>query len=188
MSAQDLDQHTPARARDVLDFWEAAGSELWFAKDDAFDRRFAEAFLVEHEAARAGRLAAWETSPHGALALTLLLDQFPRNVFRGTARMYETDGRAREVASAAIQRGDDRRVPDALAQFFYLPFGHSEVLADQERSVELCRRLDAETLAHAEHHRDIVRRFGRFPHRNVLLGRASSAAEREYLEGGGYQG
>jgi len=184
----DLDNRTPPRARDVLRFWEAAGRERWFAKDDGFDRRFGEAFLVDHEAARAGELGSWEASPGGALALTLLLDQFPRNVFRGTPRMYETDARAREVASAAVARGDDRRVPDALAQFFYLPFGHSELLADQERSVELCRRLDAQTLEHAEHHRDIVRRFGRFPHRNAILGRASSAAEREYLERGGYQG
>ena len=139
--------HTPPRARDVLYFWEAAGSELWFAKDDGFDRRFGHAFRVDHEAARAGELGSWEATPGGALALTLVLDQFPRNVFRGTPRMYESGARAREVAGAAVARGDDRRVSDALALFFYLPFG-----------------------------------------RNAILGRASSAAERDYLANGGYQG
>jgi uncharacterized protein (DUF924 family) len=178
----------PAEALAVIDFWDEAGIGLWFAKDDAFDRRFRDRFLSWHEAAARGELSGWVATAEGALALVLLLDQFPRNAFRGTPRMYATDVLARTAAAAAIATGHDRAVQAELQMFFYLPFGHSEHLADQERSVALVRRLGQPHLAHAERHRGIVRRFGRFPHRNPILGRTTTAEERHYLDEGGYAG
>lgn len=177
-----------AEAREVVAFWEGAGPVLWFAKDDGFDRRFRERFLRLHEAAARRDLDGWNATPAGALALMVLLDQFPRNAFRGTARMYATDAAARELAAAAIAAGHDRLVALDFQKFFYLPFGHSEDLADQEYAVELCSRLGGRDLAQAAHHRDIVRRFGRFPHRNVILGRPLTQEEKEYLANGGYTG
>jgi uncharacterized protein (DUF924 family) len=179
---------TPADAQSVVGFWEEAGEALWFAKDPAFDARFRERFLTLHEAATRGELAGWASTADGALALVILLDQFPRNAFRGTPRMYATDAMAREVADAAIAAGYDRIVSPELQVFFYMPFGHSENVADQERSVTLCQRVGQPHVAFAEHHRDIVRRFGRFPHRNAILGRVSTPEERQYLEDGGYAG
>jgi uncharacterized protein (DUF924 family) len=178
----------PTEAAAVVAFWRGAGPGFWFAKDPEFDRRFREGFLAMHEAAAEGRLAHWMATPEGALALALLLDQFPRNAFRGTPRMYATDAMARAVAAAAIATGQDRQVEPALRVFLYLPFGHSEDLADQERGVALCRSLGETDLAHAEHHRDIVRRFGRFPHRNPILGREMRPDEQRYLDEGGYAG
>jgi uncharacterized protein (DUF924 family) len=178
----------PARARAVVDFWRAAGPALWFAKDDAFDRRFRERFLAEHAAATRGELAGWPATAEGALALVILLDQFPRNAFRGTPRMYATDGHARLIANAAIEANHDQAFDGSLAKFFYLPFAHSEDLADQERSVALARRLGEPDLSHAQRHREIIRRFGRFPHRNPILGRSMTPEEQHYLENGGYKG
>lgn len=178
----------PAAALEVVAFWEGAGPALWFAKDDAFDARFRERFLRLHEAAARGELDGWNATPAGALALMVLLDQFPRNSFRGTPRMYATDAAARKLAAAAIAAGHDRMLAADLQKFFYLPFGHSEDLADQERAVELCKRLGGRDLQQAEHHRDIVRRFGRFPHRNAILGRPTTKDEEEYLANGGYTG
>ena len=178
----------PVEALDVVAFWEDAGPRLWFAKDDAFDRRFRERFLVLHEQAARGELDYWIATPEGALALLILLDQFPRNSFRGMPRMYATDAAARALASAAIAAGHDRAVAADLQKFFYLPFGHSEDLGDQQRGVELCQRLGGRDLEMAEHHRDIVRRFGRFPHRNAILGRPATQEEVQYLASGGYTG
>ena len=172
----------------VIAFWKEAGPALWFAKDAAFDEKFRKRFLLDHEAAARGEYSSWHSTPDGALALIILLDQFPRNAFRGTARMYATDASARRAASLALAAGYDRYFPIELRKFFVLPFAHSEDLADQERSVALARRLGADDLAHAEHHRDIVRRFGRFPHRNQILGRQSTREETEYLANGGYAG
>jgi uncharacterized protein (DUF924 family) len=185
------DEHPTGTGQDaaaVVDFWQQAGPSRWFAKDEAFDRRFRESFLALHEAAARGELSDWAASPAGALALVLLLDQFPRNAFRGTARMYASDALARRVASAAVDAGHDRAVAPALQLFFYLPFGHSEDLADQARAVQLCERLGSEDARHAKRHHDIVARFGRFPHRNPILGRPMTAAEQEYLDSGGYAG
>jgi uncharacterized protein (DUF924 family) len=178
----------PAAAKEVVAFWEGAGPALWFAKDEAFDRRFRERFLALHEAAARGELDHWNATPAGALALLVLLDQFPRNSFRDTPRMYSTDAAARRLAAAAIDAGHDRAVALDLQKFFYLPFGHSEDLADQDRAVELCGRLGGRDLQQAQHHREIVRRFGRFPHRNSVLGRPTTKEEQDYLANGGYTG
>ena len=171
----------------VVQFWRDAGPKMWFAKDVDFDRRFRDRFLELHEAAAHGDLD-WLATPEGALALLLLLDQYPRNAFRDTPRMYATDSLARLVADAAIRAGHDRNLPDDLALFFYLPYGHSEWLADQERGVALVARLGEPNHGRAKHHLDIVRRFGRFPHRNAILGRVTTAEEQRYLDEGGYKG
>ena len=179
----------PAEATAVVDFWRTVGPSSWFAKDDDFDRRFRERFLELHEAAARGDLDAWQDSATGTLGLLILLDQFPRNAFRGTKRMYATDARARTVADGAIRAGHDLAIEAPLRLFMYLPFGHSEDLTDQECSVELARcHLTPAELVRAEHHRDIVRRFGRFPHRNAILGRISRPDEIRYLAEGGYAG
>jgi uncharacterized protein (DUF924 family) len=172
----------------VVEFWRDAGRTRWFAKDPQFDRRFCEAFLELHEAAARGELGAWQASAEGALGLLLLLDQFPRNAFRGTPRMYATDSQARQVAAAAISAGHDLVIEPALRLFVYLPFAHSEQLSDQERSLELCKRLGPTDAANAQRHRDIVHRFGRFPHRNAILGRTPRAEELRFLAEGGYAG
>jgi uncharacterized protein (DUF924 family) len=172
----------------VVEFWRDAGPAKWFAKDAQFDARFRERFLREHEAAARGELAVWQSTPEGALALVILLDQFPRNAFRGTTRMYDTDAMARKIAITAFAAGYDQKLPRELQKFFVLPFAHSEDLADQERAVALARRISPDDLAHAEHHRDIVRRFGRFPHRNAILKRESTPEEKAYLANGGYAG
>jgi len=175
-------------AQKVVAFWSEAGPALWFAKDAQFDARFRERFLRDHEAAARGELTQWQATPEGALALVILLDQFPRNAFRDTPRMYDTDAMARKVANTAFAAGYDQKLPRELQKFLVLPFAHSEALADQERSVALARRIGPDDLAHAEHHRDIVRRFGRFPHRNAILGRESTPEEKHYLDNGGYSG
>ena len=178
----------PAQANAIVDFWRAAGPSLWFAKDPEFDRRFREQFLWLYVAAARGELADWPKTPEGAMALVILLDQFPRNSFRNTPRMYATDAKARQVADAALNAGHDQGVEAGLRLFFYLPFGHSESLADQERSVALNEALGEPNLSHAKRHRDIIRRFGRFPHRNPILGRAMTQEEQRYLDEGGYAG
>jgi uncharacterized protein (DUF924 family) len=175
-------------ARDVVDFWRSAGPDRWFAKNDAFDAEFGGRFLSAHEAAALGQLDDWANDAEGALALMVLLDQFPRNTWRGNARMLATDAKALAVARKAIEAGLDLKVDEALRRFFYLPFMHSESLADQERSVELNAALDANTQRFAVLHRDIIARFGRFPHRNKLLGRTSSAEEQRFLDEGGFAG
>jgi uncharacterized protein (DUF924 family) len=179
---------TPGEALAVVEFWRAAGPNLWFAKDPEFDRRFRERFLALYEAAARGELDDWQATPDGALALVIILDQYPRNAFRGKPRMYATDALARTVADVAIARSYDVAIEPALQLFFYLPFGHSEDIADQERSVALARRLGQPSLGHAEHHRDIIRRFGRFPHRNPILGRPMTEAEPRYIDEGGFRG
>jgi uncharacterized protein (DUF924 family) len=178
----------PFEAKQVIDFWVDAGHTLWFAKNAEFDRRFRARFLSRHEAAARCELGDWTRTASGSLALVLLLDQFPRNAFRGTPRMYETDAIARAIAHQAIAAGHDHAVAEDLRVFFYLPFGHSEQLADQERAVFFTARLGAPHSAHAQRHRDIVRRFGRFPHRNPILGRRMTPSEQEYLDAGGYAG
>lgn len=178
----------PATAAEVVEFWRQAGPSMWFAKDDEFDRCFREAFLEAHEAAARGDLDRWVTTAEGALALLVLLDQFPRNAFRGTPRMYATDAAARRIAASAVDAGHDQAMPPDLRKFFYLPFAHSEELTDQERSVALCGPLGPPDSVNSARHRDIVKRFGRFPHRNPVVGRQTTPEEQEFLDQGGYAG
>lgn len=135
-----------------------------------------------------GDFDPWVRDADGALALLILLDQFPRNAFRGSARMFESDGQARGIARGAIESGFDKHVERDLRNFFYLPLMHSEDLADQDRAVELARELGGEELRYAILHRDIIRRFGRFPHRNEALGRTSTPEEQQFLASGGFAG
>ncbi|MBR0654535.1 DUF924 family protein [Plastoroseomonas arctica] len=179
---------TPPQAGAVVRFWRDAGPSLWFAKDPAFDRHFRDSFLDLHEAASRGLHDVWLRTAKGALGLVLLLDQFPRNAFRGTPRMYSTDVHALRIAGAAVDAGYHRAFELELAIFLCLPFAHSEALADQERSVALARELNHPDIAYPLRYLDIIRRFGRFPHRNPILGRAMTAAEQAYLEGGFYAG
>lgn len=179
---------TVAAPAEVVAFWRDAGADKWFTKDAGFDATVRTRFLDTYEAAVRGELAAWEASAAGALALVLVLDQFPRNMFRGDARVYAADALARAVAERAIARGFDREA-GALRKFFYLPFEHSEDPADQARCVALNRAAgDADALKWAEHHADIIRRFGRFPHRNAALGRTSTPEEEAFLAEGGFAG
>lgn len=178
----------PADARALIDFWHAAGPERWFAKDAAFDAECRERFLELHLRAARRELDDWMATAPGALALVLLLDQLPRNAYRGTAHMYATDPLARAFTARALESGFDDAVHADLRRFFYLPFMHSEDAADQQRSVELSAGLDDATAHHAREHRDIIARFGRFPHRNTLLGRETTAAERAFLDAGGFAG
>jgi uncharacterized protein (DUF924 family) len=180
---------TVARPDDVLAFWRAAGEDKWFTKDDAFDAEIRARFLPTYEAAAAGKLGAWEETAEGALALAIVLDQFPRNMFRNSARAFAADPLARAVAERAIARGFDQGYPPAERSFFYLPFEHSEHPDDQARCVALIRACgDADLLKWAELHAEIIRKFGRFPHRNALLGRATTPAEQAFLDEGGFAG
>ncbi|ALY86965.1 DUF924 family protein [Pseudomonas aeruginosa] len=174
-------------ASQVVQWWSAAQRD-WFSHAPDFDRRFRARFLRAHHRAAAGELNHWSSTAEGALALLVLLDQFPRNAFRGTAHMYATDFLARNVARAAVNAGLDAQVDPALRLFFYLPFAHSEDPADQRLSVMLNRRLGQPWLDHALGHQAIVERFGRFPHRNILLGRSTTAAEQAFLDQGGFAG
>jgi uncharacterized protein (DUF924 family) len=160
-----------------VSFWSEAGPDKWFEQDESFDQAIRLRFLLTHEAAANGELLAWEENVEGALALLLLLDQFPRNMFRGDARAFPTDALARAVADRALARGFDQATDLALRPFFYLPF------IDQDRSVRLYEALgEAEQLRYATEHRDVVQRFGRFPHRNRALGRDTTPAEEAFLE------
>jgi uncharacterized protein (DUF924 family) len=177
----------PVTPAGILAFWRDAGPDRWYTPDEAFDAEVRRRFLGLWQKATAGELSSWETSDDGALALVIVLDQFPRNMFRGDAGTYASDARAREVASRAVDRGMDARIDGALREFLYLPFMHSEHLADQMRCIELLRKAGlAESAKWAEHHADIIRRFGRFPHRNRILGRATTPEEQVFLDEGGF--
>jgi len=174
---------------EVVAFWRNAGPKRWFSKDAGFDDDIRRRFLALHEAAATGRLSRWEATAEGALALLILLDQFPRNMFREQARAFASDPLARAIAAGALVRGFDAQAPDGMRGFFYLPFEHSENLADQKRAVSFYKASgDADGLKWAELHADIIRRFGRFPHRNKALGRATTPDEQAFLDGGGFNG
>jgi uncharacterized protein (DUF924 family) len=178
-----------ATAAEVVRFWTEAGPGHWFNKDDAFDAEIRRRFLATHEAAAAGKLADWESTAEGALALLILLDQFPRNMFRGSARAFATDPQARAITAGALLRGFDAQLPANLRGFFYLPFEHSEDMADQDRGIALYTAAgDTDGLKWAKTHHDIVSRFGRFPHRNAVLGRATTPEEAAFLDDGGFAG
>ena len=173
---------TLANPADVVAFWFAPDVRpLWFAATPHFDERLRARFLTTYQAA-ASQLTDWETTAEGALALVIVLDQFPLNLFRGQPESFATEAAARDVADRAIARGFDRAVPPIQRQFLYLPFMHREALADQDRSVRLYQQPGLKDgLRFARHHRDLIVRFGRFPHRNAILGRISTPEERAYL-------
>lgn len=174
---------------EVLAFWIEAGPEKWFAKDGAFDRAFADHCCDAHYAAARRELDHWIETPDGALALIILLDQLPRNAFRDTAHMFATDPLALHFAKEAILLGHDRKVAPELRPFVLMPLMHSEALADQELLLTLLNAsAEAETYKFALIHRDIIARFGRFPHRNACFGRATTPEERDFLEAGGFSG
>jgi len=181
MSASDDSLISTANAEGVLRFWFDEHAKDWFVKNPAFDAEIRARFLAMHETAAAGSLAHWADAPRSCLGLVILLDQFPRNMFRGAARAFATDPLARAAARVILERGWDRQMTQPEQLFAYLPFEHSEVLEDQDLSVELMKDFDEEQRRYAERHRDIIRRFGKFPHRNDLLGRESTAAEIEFL-------
>jgi uncharacterized protein (DUF924 family) len=187
----------PERATALIDFWfgppedptRLQHRQIWFRSTPEYDATLRDAFLADYEAAAAGRLASWETSAEGALALLLLLDQLPRNIFRGTPQAFATDALARAVADRALAAGFDRMVPPAWRLFFYIPFHHSERLADQRRSVALFASLPRTSDGGGGSHRrygrpyiEVIERFGRFPHRNAILGRPSTGEEIEFLK------
>jgi uncharacterized protein (DUF924 family) len=173
---------TPRDAGAILRFWFDEHSKDWFVKNPAFDAEIRARFLAVHEAAAAGGLAHWADVARSCLALVIVLDQFPRNMFRGEARAFATDASARAAARVILERGWNEAMTEPERLFAYLPFEHSESLADQELACKLMQDFDPEQLRYAERHRDIIRRFGRFPHRNGVLGRESTAAEIEFLK------
>ena len=173
---------------DIISFWRDAGPDKWWEKNEDFDQEIRSKFLATHEAAARGELASFEGSADGALALVLLFDQFPRNMFRGEARAFTTDALARAIASRAILNGFDGAFPE-MRSFFYLPFEHSENFADQQRCIALNKAIgDADGVKWAQLHADIIRRFGRFPHRNAALGRVTTPEEQAFLDSGGFAG
>ena len=185
----------PERARALLDFWFGTAAdpdrechrEIWFKSMPEHDETLRRLFLADYERAAGGALAAWEEQPESALALVLLLDQIPRNVFRGTPRAYVADSLARAIADRAMARGFDRVLPPAWRKFFYMPLHHSENVEHQRRSLDLLQSVPndparAENTRYARRYLDIIERFGRFPHRNACLGRASTSEELTFLE------
>ena len=186
--------HPPERARALLDFWFGrAGDpdrethrEIWFKSTRQHDAALRRLFLGDYEQAASGALAAWEDAAESALALVLLLDQIPRNIFRGTPRAYAADAMARAVADRSMGKGYDAAMPPAWRKFFYMPLHHSENLADQRRSLVLLEAVPrdparAENARYARRYIDIIERFGRFPHRNAVLARVSTPAEIAFL-------
>ena len=173
-------------AAEVVRFWRLAGMRAWFNGGEAFDRQCEALFLAAHLAAARREHEDWLDSAEGALALLLLLDQIPRNVFRGSGHAFASDGLARHYAERALATGHDAAFEPELREFFYLPFEHSEELADQQRSVALFEALGNQTYTqYAVEHRRVIERFGRFPHRNRALGRTSTADEQAWLDAGG---
>ncbi len=174
---------TVALPSEVVTFWfSATVRPLWFAATTEFDQTLRGRFLATYQSAAAGELAAWEITPEGALALVIVLDQFPLNMFRGRPEAFSTEAPARELAERAIARGLDQALLPEQQVFLFMPFMHSEALADQERSVRLFQQPGLEqSLGFARHHRGLIQRFGRFPHRNAILGRANTAEEMAYL-------
>lgn len=174
---------------EVLRFWlDECGPEQWFTGGDALDEAIRSRFEKTWIEATEGRFSLWLTYPNGALAYIILTDQFPRNMFRNDARAFATDRAALAAAKSAIAKGWDLRTEESARAFFYMPLEHSENLCDQDRAVRLMHeRLNSEEyLLHARAHREVIRRYGRFPHRNAPLGRRSTLAEQAHIDAGGY--
>ncbi len=168
---------------EVTDFWfSERAAKRWFNSTPEFDQELRDKFMATYHAARLGQLDDWQETAKGALALVIIFDQLPLNMFRSEPESFATEENARHIAGMAIGKGFDQAFTDKQKAFLYMPFMHSEVLADQDRSVELYEKASLkDNLRFANHHRDIIRRFGRFPHRNVILGRESTKEELEYL-------
>ena len=183
----------PTQPEDVLDFWfEQTGPKRWFAVDPGFDARVRRRFGPACHALRDGGSVSehpWLVEPDSALALVILLDQFPRNIWRGSNAAFDLDSKARQAAEAAVAAGFDWALTPDRRSFIYMPFMHSEDIKDQALCVALCEErlgADSGTARHARAHRDLIARFGRFAHRNAALGRASTPEEIAFLDGGGY--
>lgn len=173
----------------IVNFWVEAGPQKWFAKDDGFDADLRLNFEAAHLTAARGGFAEWEQSATGALALILLCDQIPRNIYRGSAHAFATDPCALHVAERAVAREFDEAFEPEVRAFFYLPFEHAENLDEQARSVLLFEALgDENYLNYAIVHRDVIARFGRFPHRNAVMGRITTPEEQAFLDEGGFSG
>ena len=175
---------TNTTAEEVVAYWFSdAVKPLWFKSTREFDLEIKQRFLSVHELAATGCLSHWKSTPVGALALIILLDQIPLNIFRGEAASYQTEYLARELANFAIEAGFEQAYTPEQKVFLYMPFMHSENLDDQNRSVELFKRAGLQAnLRYAEHHRNVIRRFGRFPHRNAILLRRNTPEELDYLQ------
>jgi uncharacterized protein (DUF924 family) len=169
--------------KDIIDFWFADETRgLWFNSTKAFDDMLRERYADTWEQARLGKLDHWMETADGCVALVIVLDQFPLNMFRGSAKSFATEAQSREVARLALARGFDKSLDAERKSFLYMPFMHSEDLQDQDLALQLFDQPGCEAnLRFARHHRDIIARFGRFPHRNAALGRPSTEAEIEYL-------
>ena len=175
-----------AIAAELVAFWRDAGMAKWFRGGEAFDAECRARWLDAHFAAARREFDDWMDDAEGALALVLLLDQVPRNVFRNSGHAFATDPLALHVATRAIDAGHDSNIDASLRLFFYMPFEHSEAIADQDRAVKLFTALgNVNLLGYANAHRDVIVRFGRFPHRNTSLGRSNTTEERAWLEAGG---
>lgn len=175
-----------SRAQDLIKFWQESGPGKWFAKDAAFDALFRERFFDWHIIAAKQELEHWLSQPESALALILLLDQYPRNAFRGTAHMFATDGLALSYARRALDYLEQTETE--LRNFICLPFMHSESIEAQKEAVSLYKKYLPDSVYWAQVHYDIIAQFGRFPHRNAALGRITTPAEQEYLDNGGFAG
>lgn len=192
--SEDLDPDIPAPpvpglANEITEFWRDAGPELWFSKSDDFDETVRQRYGDLPEKAMADAFSPWRDHPVSALALILVLDQFPRNIYRSSANAFAYDSKAMSEADHALKRQHDQAFSLPLKRFFYIPFMHSEELADQQRCLDLCRRVDDEEgVKFAQIHYDIIARFGRFPHRNDLLGRTTTEEEQRFLDDGGFAG
>ncbi|MFT4707937.1 MAG: hypothetical protein ACI9PU_001781 [Ascidiaceihabitans sp.] len=191
MKLWNLGELTMVGPDDVLRFWlDECSPAQWYVQDDALDQKIRDQFLETWEGACAGRHSMWLTYPNGALAYIILMDQFPRNMFRGSNKSFASDKAGLAAAKSATNKGWDMRVDEPARQFFYMPLMHSENLCDQDRCVRLmCERMPEHgpsNLLHARAHRQVIRQFGRFPYRNEVLGRKSSVQEAAYLADGGY--
>lgn len=180
------------KAQEIVAFWvEDVGPTGWYSGSAELDQTIRERFQKDWDLAKAGQFDSWACCPEKSLALLILLDQFPRNMFRNDAKAFSTDKKAREVANKAIEKRFDMRTPEPQRQFYYLPLMHSECLQHQERCVRLVKqRLEAsgeQTLLHSKAHREVIRKFGRFPYRNQVLDRVNTPSEQLFIELGGYQ-
>jgi uncharacterized protein (DUF924 family) len=177
-----------AQATQVLEFWRSIGAAGWFARSDDVDAQIRERFAGLHAQAVAGKLNGWLDQPYSCLALVIVLDQFSRNMFRNDPRTFAADAQALAVANHALAASYHQQVDREMADFFFMPLMHSESILDQQRCVALMHGHSPASLIYAIQHRDIIARFGRFPHRNAVLGRPTSPAEQAYLDGGGFKG